>query len=473
MATRPASLTKTSTPRLSETARHLVLPQGIVTTGWPSVRAQCLRMKITFDPWQDGAGSAILGKKADGLYAADAVVISIPRQVGKTFLIGAIVLSLAILNPRTQVLWSAHRYPTAEDAFNDMKAMCERPAVAKYISKIYDSTGKQRVVLKNGSRIYFGARERGWGRGFKRIAVLVFDEAQILTERAVDDMIPATNRHPNPLIFYMGTPPKPSDPSEHFTRMRQEAINGEASDVFYLEFGAEPDADPRDREQWAKANPSYPHHTTARAMMRMFKNLGLASFLREGLGIWDGTVSVGVFSGGAWTRCATTDAPGKPAALGVAADLDQTWLSLGAADHQPRTHLAAVLRERYDTGRAHFVQEVARIALEQGVSVAIDKKGPAAPLIPDLEAAGVPLVLMGLDDVVQACADLREAVETRGVCHKNYTELNEAVDAASWRKIGDRRAFARRDGDIAMLEAVTFARSITSSVYEERELVIY
>lgn len=456
MPTAQASRTKPSTPRLSEAARHLVLPQGITTTAWPSVRDQCLRMKIVFDPWQDGAGSAILGKKADGLYAADAVVISIPRQVGKTFLVGAIVLALAILNPRTQVLWSAHRYPTAEDAFNDMKALCEKPGVAKYVAKVYDSTGKQRVVFKNGSRIYFGARERGWGRGFKRVAVLVFDEAQILTERAVDDMIPSTNRHPNPLIFYMGTPPKPSDPSEHFTRMREDALAGDSTDVFFLEFGANPDADPRDREQWAKANPSYPHHTTARAMLRMLKNLGLASFLREGLGIWDGTVSAGVFSSGAWARAATTEAPGSPAAFGISADLDQTWLTLGCVSDDDPRHVAATLRCRFDVERAHFVSEVKRLAGD--LPVALDKKGPAAPLIDDLRAADVHLVLMGLDDLVQASADIRDAVETRQLRHSNYPELNAAVDAATWRQIGEgARAFGRKSGDIAMLEAASLA----------------
>ncbi|MGH3536554.1 MAG: hypothetical protein ACRDQG_17825, partial [Pseudonocardiaceae bacterium] len=60
---------QTSIPKLSEAARHLVLPAGMATTGFPAVRATCLRLKITFDPWQDSAGTAILGKRKDGLYA--------------------------------------------------------------------------------------------------------------------------------------------------------------------------------------------------------------------------------------------------------------------------------------------------------------------------------------------------------------------------------------------------------------------
>ena len=33
------------------------------------------------------------------------------------------------------------------------------------------------------------------------------DEAQILTEKAMEDMVPATNAAPNGLVLMMGTPP--------------------------------------------------------------------------------------------------------------------------------------------------------------------------------------------------------------------------------------------------------------------------
>ena len=92
------------TARLSEVARHVIQPAGIVSTGWPSVRDTCARLGWGFDGWQDGAGRLILAKRADGLYAADTVVMSIPRQVGKTYLIGAIVFALCIIHPNLTVL---------------------------------------------------------------------------------------------------------------------------------------------------------------------------------------------------------------------------------------------------------------------------------------------------------------------------------------------------------------------------------
>jgi hypothetical protein len=456
-----------SSPTLSSSARHLVLPENIVTTGWPSTRATCHRVGITFDPWQDGAGRAILGKRKDGLYAAEAIIMSIPRQVGKTYLIGAIIFALCLAEPGTLVLWTAHRYPTANETFQSMKTMVEQPKLRPHIVSATNPGGNGHIKFRNGSRILFGARERGFGRGFQRVAVIVFDEGQILTQAALDDMIPATNTHPNPLVFFIGTPPKPADPADVFMNMRHEALSGESGDYLYIEFSGDEDADPADREQWAKANPSYPHRTPARAMLRMKRLLGSESFIREGRGVWDRVGGLGVFSPGSWARCfighgadGSPRAPvGEPLSLGVAADLDQVWLSLGAVGgNDGKHHLGSVLRCRADTELEHFAAEVKRMQVEYDVPVAIDKKGPAATAIPALEDAGVALTLLSLDDFVQATADLRTAVEQGTVTHGDYTDLNAAVDAAGWRKVGEgRRAFARKGGDISALEAVTVA----------------
>lgn len=421
--------------------------------------------KVTFDPWQDGAGKAILGKGKDNLYCADAIVLSIPRQVGKTFLIGSIVFALAIKTPNTTVLWTAHRAKTAKDTFGDLKSFAERPEIAQHIKQIFDSANDMRILFENGSVLHFGARESGFGRGFKRVAIIVFDEAQILTANAVDDMVPATNRHPNPLIFYIGTPPKPSDPSEHFAMLRREALDGTSDSTLYIEFSSDkPPLDPRelfswvrDRLQWAKANPSFPVHTNVRAMLRGLKNLGIASFIREYLGVWDEDATSKPFKPGSWAKLKSKKKkPPKVAALGIAADVDGVWLSLGSSSSASKPYLGSTLRTRVEEQKK-FVDEVARIQTKTRCAVAIDAKGPAGFLVKALEDTGVQLTRASVDDFVQACTDIKTAVANEAVEHGDFTELNEAVDACGWRTVGDRKAFGRKGGDIAMLEAVTLA----------------
>ena len=69
----------------------------------------------------------------------------------------------------------------------------------------------------------FAARERGAVRGFTKVDIIILDEAQILTDGALSDMAPTQNQADNPLIILMGTPPRPQDPGEVFSRLRAEA----------------------------------------------------------------------------------------------------------------------------------------------------------------------------------------------------------------------------------------------------------
>src|SRR3546814_19127523 len=107
--------------------------------------------------------------------------------------------------------------------------------------------------------------------------------------------------------------------------MRHEVRADGSTDYLYVEFSADYDADPSDRERWAKSNPSDPHRTPARARLRMKRLLGPESFLRECLGIWDRVGGLGVFTAGAWSRRfignddegKALEPAGEPLALGI------------------------------------------------------------------------------------------------------------------------------------------------------------
>lgn len=237
----PKSRTKRS--RLLPEARQLVLPKGVVTTGFPSVEATCRQLGLEFDPWQRDLNRCILGKNKRGQYAADTVAMSIPRQVGKTWDIGALVFALCIIRPGTTVVWTAHRFKVARETFESLRALARSLKLMPHIDKddIYSGAGNESIGFRNGSRIVFAARERGAVRGFTKVDILILDEAQILTDSALSDMAPTQNQAENPLIIMMGTPPRPQDPGEVFSRIRAEALRGESTDVLYVEFAALPD----------------------------------------------------------------------------------------------------------------------------------------------------------------------------------------------------------------------------------------
>ena len=477
-------LTRPSTPKLSDIARRVVAPKGVVATAWPSVEKKCNEFGVRFRPWQPGVGRLILAKRSDGKYAATigGTGLSIPRQVGKTFLVGAIVFALCLLFPNLTVIWTAHRLRTAEETFGKMQVFAKRRRIKPHIAKVVLGSGEQEIRFVNGSRILFGARERGFGRGFDEVDVLIFDEAQILSENALDDMIPATNQSRQPsgaLLLFMGTPPKPTDPGDVFRRMRTEAISGEDDDTGWVEFGADADFTPTplpahltaaDWAQIEKANPSYPEDTPREAILRMRKKLGPESFLREGLGIWDEDARVGVLPG--WRGCALDDEPPAPTVIGLAVSLDLEWGSIGAAGPWPdgRINVGAVERRR---GTTWLVAEAKRIQDGRDCDVVVDEKCPDASLVPALEDAGVRVTVAKLSDYIEACSEFVNAVKDAQVTHQRTTELDDAVAGAAWRMVGDRKVWGRKQStsDISMLEAVTLARREAAVDYDVLESI--
>lgn len=438
---------------LSDVARHVVLPSGIVSTGWPAVRDTCSGFGVEFDAWQDGAGRVILAKRADGTYAASigGVVMSIPRQVGKTFLMGAIVFALCLLFPGTTVLWTAHRLRTANETFTKMQAFARRKKVRPHIAKVVLGSGDEEIVFHNGSRILFGARERGFGRGFDNVDVEVFDEAQILTENAIDDMVPATNTAKNPLLVFVGTPPKPSDPSAVFTAKRAAALAGTDEDTAYIEFSADRDCDPEDRAQWVKANPSYPGRTPDAAMLRMKKNLTAESYVREGLGVWDAPTISRVFAPGVWeTVQAQVPKPEHGLVFAVAVNVERSSASIGWSSAGGTCGLHA-----RKPGTGWVVDELARLAKEYAAQVAVSSAEGGVLLA--LEQAGVKCRPVPTGDDRSASMWFHDAVIERRVVVQRHTDLDAAVQVAVKREGAGGFTWDRRSGDVSALQAVTWA----------------
>src|SRR5690625_5884371 len=168
------------------------------------------------------------------------------------------LFALCIENPGLLVLWTAHHTRTSGETFLSMQAMARRAKVAPHVSKVYTGSGTESVVFRNGSRILFGARDQGFGLGFAAVDVRLFDEAQGLRDQTRMDMLPATNRARHPagaLLFYIGTPPRPTDEGEAFAGLRDSALSGE-DDIFFVELSADPDADPDDRAQRSEEHTS-------------------------------------------------------------------------------------------------------------------------------------------------------------------------------------------------------------------------
>lgn len=477
-----------STRRLSEVARHVVAPTGIVDTLWFQVEKQCAEWGDEFDTWQDGLGQLALGIRADGNFAATVggITLSIPRQVAKTFIVSRIIFAICILYPNTTVLWTSHHTRTSTQTFEKLKGLTRNPVIRSLLRRdrsdgVRSANGEQEIRFKNGSVILFGARSQGFGRGFDEVDIEVFDEAQILTEVALDNMIAATNQSRFPhgaLLFYMGTPPKPTDPGEVFTNRRKKAlatkddetVYAESGDALYVECSADPDVGHKDGpglddiEQVAIANPSYPHRTPPISIARLRENLASDdSWRREGLGVWDSFEQTEqAIAGGDWlrltipddevpadvpTRYSLTMSPERQAAIGVAIDTqDHAFLDLA--------ELA-----RVDDSRV-LIEWFAERKSPRSV-VMIDSRDPAAAFVNELRGRGVKVNVTTQQDAGKAFIGFTTAVSESRIWHVDQPAIRAGLAIAKTKAIGktELREWDLNDptAEVAALRAITLA----------------
>ena len=433
-------------------------------------------MGVNFDQWQADLVRGAVGKRKDGKYAATVggVVWSIPRQVGKTFTVGSLLFAYAIEHPGSLILWTAHHMQTSGETFRSMQSFAAKPRVAPYVENVYTGSGTESVHFKNGSRILFGSRERGFGLGFAAVDVIVFDEAQRLRDTTRMDMVPATNRAGNPagaLLFYIGTPPRPENDGDAFAALRAGAIEGD-EDTFFVELSADSDADPDDRVQWAKANPSFPHHTPVESMLRMRKHLGSdEAWMREALGIWDAKQSHGVIPAGSWAdREDVESVPVDAFTLGVEVGPDMEWASVALAGKRAdgSWHIA-LEADQHTVGKgaswlAPHVEALVE-ANPQIRGVVVDVGGPVKPLLTERNGrwflGKVEVTPLKVAELGAGCSTLLAGVVAGDIFHLGQPQLTSAALAATKRALGDtgmwvwhRRAAT---SDITPIQASTYA----------------
>ena len=461
--------TRSGTPKLSEVARKVVQPTGVTTTGWPAVRKTCReKLGITFDPWQDQAGGLILTKRADGKLAVmiDGVGMSLPRQVGKTYLIAGLTFALCVNQPGLLVIWTAHHMKTSGETFLALQAFAERAKVKPHIRQVFTGSGDEEIRFHNGSRILFGARERGFGRGIPGVDMLIFDEAQILSDKAMSNMLATLNTSDFGLQLYIGTPPKPEDMSESFTRMRTSAYAGTLVDGAWIEFGADPDADIHDRKQWRKMNPSYPKRTPAESILRLQRKLTEADFRREGMGIWDDAATLKrEVPDRLWNPLKTESPPTEGRTVyGVKFSPDGGSVALGVAlkpDDGP-THVEGIEHRAMADGVGWLVDWLAE-RWRTCDGIVIDGKSGAGDLENALRARKVSpkaIITPNVTDIVTAHAMFLNAIRDKNLTHYSQDGLNASIAAAMRRNIGQAGGWGWApigDGSVTLLESVTLA----------------
>lgn len=431
-------------PTLREAAKHLILPDGIESSLWPRIRYRLGTMGTEFDRWQEGLGKAALGLDSRGTFACTVggVTASIPRQVGKSFFVANLLIGLCIELPGLRCLWTSHHGKTTSGTFQDMQAIAKRPAVQAHLKPrngITTAAGNEGLHFANGSMILFGAREHGFGRGMPAIDVIVFDEAQILGLKALEDMVPTTNAAKNPhgaLLFFIGTPPRPVDDGAAFKAKRRNALDGTMRDGLFVEISGDAKLGDHEPRNLRMANPSYPSRVPPESMKRMRANLpDSGAWRREALGIWDldDVAEVPPVLVEWPTRVTPRPDPTlRPDGFGVDRHPLLGWSVAACWNHVDGTRFVEEVFAHHDTD---VVADWLAKATTMRSTIFVDAMSAAAPIIPMMKARRRVVLKSNTAEMIAACSLINEGTSSGTLGHSDQPRMQESIDGAQVREI--------------------------------------
>lgn len=454
------------------TPRHLILPKGITKDGSKAIADVLTRaVRVALDGWQLDISRYANALTDDGIYAAQTVAISIPRQAGKTFTVyTALVLARCLLEPNTFVVWSAHHSSVSSETAHEIVSLVENnPYLLGKIRGGRDglktAKGREEIVFLNGSRIVFKARENGALRGVPKVRILVLDEAQIIGETVLSDVIPTLNAARNPQVIALGTPPKPGDRGDYFTSLRDAALAGETDDVFFVEYSAPDDLGLDDEDGWLLANPSFASGRTPRAsMVRMRTNFtNDDDFAREALGRWDRADNGEIITEEVWAATEDVDSVAVldlALALDVSPDGNSTSVVL-AGRRADGCHHVELLEQRSGTSWAvPFVKGVLDANPDIRAFV-LDVGSSSRILTDDFNALKVRFTAPRVNDIGSACLALHNGFADGIIVHTGQPQMNLARQGARRRTLGETGmwAWSRKNSltDISPIVAATLA----------------
>lgn len=288
-------------------------------------------------PWQRDVLYDWLARDERGRPIAITIGLDVPRQNGKNYCIEIFELTVAVVLG-WHVLHTAHEVKTSMKAFNRVCSYFDgpnaRPELKAMVRRIRRTNGQESIELTNGGVIEFSARSRQAARGFDDIQVVIFDEAQELTDEQVNAILPtlAASSTGTRQIIYTGTPTPPNSPGTVMQQLREQALAGELRSCCWWTWGVKepPSATARFDdvlELIYETNPSMGVTLDEDFTASEFATQTVDGFARERLNWWLKLSQSSLIAREDWARCSVD--PGDVANAGDYRDLGLCRVAYG------------------------------------------------------------------------------------------------------------------------------------------------
>lgn len=405
-------------------------------------------------PWQRLVADVAGERHPDGSYVYPIVVVSVPRQSGKTTLMRARLVARCLTQPGVSVFYTAQTGKDARERWRDLtKQIMASPLRNKVAIK--QAAGAERVVFGNGSELRVFAPVGTALHGYTPPEVHL-DEAwahdAVRGEELLGAIVPAQITIADRQLWIVST--AGTAESGFFRRWYDAAVAG-APGVAGFVWAAPEGADAYDPATWSAFHPALGHTIGADDLEAAAHAHSRAEFERAYCNRWTRTSSA-VIGADVWAALARELDPPAPATAALAFDVahDRGRADIVAAwNDGDRICIKPV---RSAPGYEWVADDASALAADLGAPVGADDHGPARTVT---ETLGDRVRTLSAAEYADACGEFLAAVNAGRIVHDGDPGLAEAVANVVWRPMGDLWGWSRRSsaGGVSSVIAATVA----------------
>lgn len=431
-----------------------------------AVREVAAMLGTPLMPWQANVARVATERREDGSWRWPVVVVTVPRQSGKTTLMRSVLVQRTLMRPRHLAFYTAQTGKDARARWMDLVEAAEAAPLTGPLATVRKAAGDSALSWPNGSKIGTFAPTPKSLHGYTPPLVMT-DECfafDLAAGNALEGAIRPAQITLRDRQWWIVSTAGTAD-SGWLRRWvdlgRQSVQDGAESGIAYFEYSLG-EGDPYDREAWRSFHPALGLTVDEDALAADAASTPRGEWERAYCNRWTST-SDSVIPLDVWDSLGRDQLP-KPhgtIGLGLAVAEDRSEAALWAAWITPDDR-AALRVVRAEAGIAWLEDAVreARAVLGESAVVVATEDGPVRQITDRLRQDHVDVLGLAPRDFATACGSLLWRASNGILDHDRSPALRAAVTVAQTRPMGDGSyGFARRasNGSIAALEAATVA----------------
>lgn len=278
------------------------------STDGPAIGLISAELGAPLMPWQQEIANVASERNPDGSYRYPIVVVSVPRQAGKTTLLRAVGMFKLITRDGIEVFYTAQTGKDARDRWSDLVKVVQRSKVFQDKFTIFKAAGQEKLILWNGSAFRTFSPTATALHGYTPPAIFL-DEAFAFDEQRGDDLmaaiIPAQITLKEKQLWIVSTA---GTSSSTFLKKWIDAGRAGQDGIAIFEYAVPDGLDPKDPKILEKYHPAIGYTQTTESILAAAESMSSAEFARAFGNQWTSAESHTI-APELWDKCAKPLAP--------------------------------------------------------------------------------------------------------------------------------------------------------------------